>query len=102
MFVKKHVSESGSRLLGGKDGKTLRANLLKSGSMTEDQLETLFPKKSNVTQVKMSNRAIAYCNEQGNPLFFDPNGKADSFIPTVRHPVCCTKFCIVHQYHSPT
>jgi hypothetical protein len=90
-MFKKNISISKTHILGGKDVKSLMKSLLKQYDVTQEQLGLLFPPKTNVTMVKLSNRSVVYLNESGNPMFFDVSGHGDSLLPTVR----CTPFAVV-------
>lgn len=83
-MFKKNVSVSQSSLLGGKDVKSLKTAVKKScPGISDAQLSDLFPGKAKVTQAKLSNRAVVYGLEGGDPAFFDPTGHGDRLLPTV-------------------
>ena len=50
----------------------------------EAQLAALLPTKASLTMTKLTNRAVVWSMEGGNPLFFDPDGRG-VVLPTVRH-----------------
>ena len=82
-MFKKHVTSNSSRQLGGKDWKQFKSDIDKKyPSLTDEQRELLVPKSMSIT--KLSNRSLVYSGgEDGNPLFFDPNGHGDKLLPTV-------------------
>lgn len=83
-MFKKHVQPHSTHVLSGKDVKTLRRDVLKAfPSITEEQLSEVLPAKANVTQTKLLNsRCVVYGIENGNPLFFDLEGR-NQLLPTV-------------------
>lgn len=83
MFRKK-VTVAHASLLGGKDLKSLRT-LVRSScpGLSDEQVQELLPNKCKLTISKMSNRAVVYGLEDGDPLFFDPSGHGDRVYPTV-------------------
>lgn len=53
-------------------------------AISEEQLGALLPGKGGLVQSKLSNRCVVYSLEGGSPLFFDPSGRGDGLLPTVR------------------
>jgi hypothetical protein len=96
-MYKKHVTVSSTQLLGGKDVKKLRSDVLKSVTISDADLNSLLPAKAAVNLWKLSNRSLVYALEEGNPLFFDVNGKGDKLYPTVSckgEPKCLKLHCV--------
>lgn len=87
-MFKKGIVVAGTHKLGGKDVKKLRQLMEKSfPHLSDEEKNSLIPLKTEVTQVKLSNRAVAYslATEQNGeaPLFFDISGHGDLLFPTV-------------------
>lgn len=83
-MFRKNITVAGTRQLGGKDVKKFRGDIAKHyPDLDEESLNLLFPPKSQITQSKLSNRTLVYGIEGGNPLFFDPTGHGDRYLPTV-------------------
>jgi translation initiation factor 2D len=83
-MFKKNITVAGTRQLGGKDVKKFRGDIAKHyPDLDEESLNLLFPPKAQITQSKLSNRTLVYGIEGGNPLFFDPTGHGDRYLPTV-------------------
>ena len=78
----KKVSISSSKLLGSKDLKKLKADILKNYQhLEQDSLALLIPPQ--VAQLRLNTRVLVYSQADGDPLFFDPTGHNDELIPTV-------------------
>lgn len=83
-MFRKNITVSGTHQLGGKDVKKLRADIAKQyPNLDEESRDLLLPPKAHITQSKLSNRTLVYGIEGGNPLFFDPTGHGDRYLPTV-------------------
>jgi translation initiation factor 2D len=100
-MYKKNVTVSSHHVLGGKDAKQLKAQLVKlyGGVLKDDQLSSLLPGKAGIVQSKLSNRSVVYAIEGGNPMFFDPDGRGAVLLPTVS----ATRKCRAHvgASHKP-
>ena len=75
-MFKKNVSTVQTSLLSGKDVKSLKRDIkLNFPDLEEHEISDLIPNKSEVSLLKLSNRAQAYTCNGKNPLFFDPEVK---------------------------
>jgi len=62
--------------------KRLRRDAQLAMSLSDELIDVLLPPKADVLMYKLSNRALAYGVDGGNPLLFDPEGEGDLY-PTV-------------------
>ncbi|CAL5226777.1 g9634 [Coccomyxa viridis] len=82
-MFKKKAEVLTSRPLSGKDVKALKRRVEVSfPDLFPDDIDLLFPAKSEVQLIKMKNRATAYTCNGPSPLFFDPEGRGDLLVPT--------------------
>eukprot|EP00601_Ochromonadales_sp_CCMP2298_P016712 CAMPEP_0173239742 /NCGR_PEP_ID=MMETSP1142-20121109/13384_1 /TAXON_ID=483371 /ORGANISM="non described non described, Strain CCMP2298" /LENGTH=147 /DNA_ID=CAMNT_0014170795 /DNA_START=201 /DNA_END=640 /DNA_ORIENTATION=+ len=77
MFKKdRDLAERSKTLLKNKEVRSLKAEILKQFSLTEEALNTLIPNKADITQTKLASRTILY-SLNNTPLLFDLQGRND-------------------------
>lgn len=81
MSFKKPFSRASCSNLSGSAQKKFKKQLLSDFPLlSEDDVESIIPKKSSITVDKLSNKRIVYYVDKGTPLFFDnTNGKGELF-----------------------
>ncbi|GBG70581.1 hypothetical protein CBR_g6708 [Chara braunii] len=82
-MFKKPSGVKGQQRLSGADSKKLRKAIRdKFHTLSDEDLDVLFPPKVEVYVVRLTNRASLYSVDSGPPIFFDADGRG-ALYPTV-------------------